>query len=59
MQAARATFQRLVEADGSDPQQWVNLALACQNLKDEAGEESAITRALTPATRRLTARSPR
>ena len=47
MQAARAAFQRLVEADGSDPQQWINLALACRNLKDEAGEESAIQRALS------------
>jgi aspartate beta-hydroxylase len=46
MQTARATFQRLVEADGSDPQQWVNLALACQNMKDEPGEEEAIRRAL-------------
>jgi aspartate beta-hydroxylase len=46
MQTARATFERLVEADGSDPQHWVNLALVCQNLKDEAGEEAAIQRAL-------------
>jgi aspartate beta-hydroxylase len=45
--SARAAFQRLVDADGSDPQQWINLALACQNLRDEAGEESAIQRALT------------
>jgi tetratricopeptide (TPR) repeat protein len=43
----RAAFQRRVDADGSDPQQWVNLALACQNLRDEPGEESAIQRALT------------
>jgi aspartyl/asparaginyl beta-hydroxylase (cupin superfamily) len=46
LQSARAAFQRLVEADGSDPQQWINLALACQSLRDEAGEESAIQRAL-------------
>src|SRR5882672_1665058 len=46
MQTARATFERLVEADGSDPQQWVSLALACQNLKDEPGEEGALQRAL-------------
>jgi cytochrome c-type biogenesis protein CcmH/NrfG len=44
MQSARATFQRLVDADGTDPQQWINLALACRNLKDEPGEESAIQR---------------
>jgi len=47
LQSARATFQRLVDADGSDPQHWINLALACQHLKDEAGEESALQRALT------------
>lgn len=46
LQAARAAFQRLVEADGSHPGQWLNLALACQNLHDEAGEENAIQRAL-------------
>src|SRR5215470_5645060 len=47
MQAAKAAFQRLVDADGSDPQQWINLALACQQLKDEPGEETAIQRALS------------
>jgi aspartate beta-hydroxylase len=47
LQSARAAFQRLVDANGSDPQQWINLALACQQLKDEPGEESAIQRALT------------
>ena len=46
LKTARESFERLVEADGSDPQQWVNLALACQNLKDEAGEEEALQRAL-------------
>ncbi len=46
MQAARAAFQRLVEASGSDPQQWVNLALACRNLRDEKAEEEALGRAL-------------
>lgn len=47
MQSARAAFQRVVDANGSNPQQWINLALACQQLKDEPGEESAIQRALT------------
>ena len=47
MQSARAAFQRLVDANGSAPQQWINLALACQQLKDEPGEEHAIQRALT------------
>lgn len=46
MQAARSLLQRLVQADGGHPQQWVNLALACQALKDESGEESAIRSAL-------------
>ena len=46
MQSARAAFQRLVDADGCDPQQWISLALICQNLRDEPGEENAIQRAL-------------
>src|SRR6188768_1904544 len=44
---ARELLERLVRADGRDPQQWVNLAVACQGLKDEAGEERAIKQALT------------
>jgi aspartyl/asparaginyl beta-hydroxylase (cupin superfamily) len=47
LQQARALLERLVMADGSDPQQWVNLAVACQGLKDEAGEEKAIQQALS------------
>lgn len=47
LQAARTAFERLVEADGRDPQQWVHLALACQGLKDEQAEEAALTRALS------------
>src|SRR2546426_6809178 len=47
LQAARAAFQRLVDANGSEPQQWINLALACRQLKDQPGEESAIQRALS------------
>jgi aspartate beta-hydroxylase len=46
MQTARAAYQRLVDADGSDPRQWINLALVCQQLGDETGEEGAIQRAL-------------
>ena len=46
-QSARVAFQRVVDTNGRDPQQWVNLALACQRLKDEAGEEAAIKSALT------------
>lgn len=44
---AHVALNRVVEADGSDPQQWVSLALACKGMKDERGEESAIQRALT------------
>ena len=47
MQAARAAFQRIVDADGSDAQQWIHLALACLNLKDEPAEENAIRMALS------------
>ncbi len=39
---AKRAFQRVVDLDGRDPQQWINLALACKGLKDEAGEETAI-----------------
>ena len=43
---AREYYRRLVTADGRDPQQWVNLAVVCQGLDDEPGEESAIQGAL-------------
>jgi len=46
-QSARRAFQRVADAHGTTPQQWVNLALACQKLEDEAAEEQAIQRALT------------
>lgn len=44
---ARPLLQRLVEVDGRDQQQWINLAVVCQSLRDEAGEEAAIRGALT------------
>ena len=44
---ARIAFERLVAANAGSTQAWVNLALACQGLKDEAGEEEAIRGALT------------
>ncbi|MCA3003280.1 MAG: aspartyl/asparaginyl beta-hydroxylase domain-containing protein [Rhodocyclaceae bacterium] len=47
MEAARDAFTRLVAADGSETQQWINLALICQNVGDEVAEESAIKGALT------------
>jgi aspartyl/asparaginyl beta-hydroxylase (cupin superfamily) len=45
--AARALLQRLVAADGSDQQQYINLAVVCQGLRDEEGEAAAIRGALT------------
>ena len=45
--AAHAAFKRLVEINSNDLQQWINLALICQGLEDEAGEERAIKGALT------------
>jgi hypothetical protein len=49
MPGAHAAFKRIVEADGTDPQQWVSFALACKGLKDDGAEEKAIQRALTIA----------
>ena len=45
--AARVAFERAAAADGRQSRQWVNVALACQHLKDEAGEEAALFKALT------------
>jgi hypothetical protein len=44
--SARDYYRRLVDVDGSDAQQWVNLAVVCQGLRDEAGEDAAIKGAL-------------
>ncbi len=46
MAGARQAFSRAIESDGSDVRQWINLAIACRNLKDEEGEEAAIKGAL-------------
>jgi tetratricopeptide (TPR) repeat protein len=35
-QTARSAFQRLVDADGADAERWINLALACRQVTDEA-----------------------
>jgi aspartate beta-hydroxylase len=43
---ARAAFQRIVEIDGTVPQQWIQLAVTCRNLHDEMAEERAIQGAL-------------
>ncbi len=45
-QTARSAFQHLVDADGTDSERWINLALACRQVKDEAAEETAIRQAL-------------
>ncbi|MEO8383699.1 MAG: aspartyl/asparaginyl beta-hydroxylase domain-containing protein [Betaproteobacteria bacterium] len=47
LESARTAFQRVVDTDGTDPQQWISLALVLKSLKDEPGEESAISRALS------------
>jgi aspartyl/asparaginyl beta-hydroxylase (cupin superfamily) len=50
---ARALLTHLVAVDGSDSQQWINLAVVCLAQKDEAGEEEAIRGALTVDPRHL------
>ncbi len=46
-ESARTAFQRIVDLDGSDAQQWIHLALACRNLNDDEAEGDAIHRALS------------
>jgi aspartyl/asparaginyl beta-hydroxylase (cupin superfamily) len=55
MPAARAAFQRIVDADGTVPQQWIQLAVTCRNLYDEPGEEQALQNALRINPRELAA----
>ncbi|SFV10706.1 aspartyl/asparaginyl beta-hydroxylase domain-containing protein [Pseudoduganella namucuonensis] len=45
--AAKALLQRLIAADGGDQQEWINLAVVCQGLRDEEGEAAAIRGALS------------
>jgi aspartate beta-hydroxylase len=47
MESARSAFQRLVAVRDFDPQEWINLSLACRNLNDEEGEQQALKRALS------------
>lgn len=47
LQRARELLGRLVALDGSDQQQWINLAVVCRGLRDDAGEAEALTGALT------------
>ena len=44
---ARALLDRLVAADGREVQQWLNLAVVCLAMQDDAAEEAAIRGALT------------
>jgi aspartyl/asparaginyl beta-hydroxylase (cupin superfamily) len=46
---AREMLQRLCAVDGSDQQQWINLAIVCQTLGDEEGEDAALKGALKVA----------
>ncbi len=46
-QSARVAFQRAVDSDGRDPQQWIHLTLVCRSLNDEAAEAAAIEGALS------------
>jgi len=55
MYAARAAFQRIVSVDGTIPQQWIQLAVTCRNLKDDAAEDVAIQNALKINPRELVA----
>jgi aspartyl/asparaginyl beta-hydroxylase (cupin superfamily) len=43
---ARSLLDRLVQVDGRDKQQWINLAVVCMAQRDDAGEAEAIRRAL-------------
>ena len=53
MQSARDAFRRLVAVRSDDPQEWINLALACRSLDDEPGEQDALKRALSLDPRNL------
>ena len=42
MPEARAAFRRIVDADGTIAQQWIQLAIACRNLYDDQAADEAI-----------------
>jgi aspartyl/asparaginyl beta-hydroxylase (cupin superfamily) len=44
---ARRLLSHLVAVDGSDKQQWINLAVVCLAQQDDGGEDDAIRGALT------------
>jgi aspartate beta-hydroxylase len=45
--SAQRAFQRVIDLDGRDSQQWVNLAILCKAKKADEGEAAAIKGALT------------
>jgi aspartyl/asparaginyl beta-hydroxylase (cupin superfamily) len=46
LEEARGLLERLVQLDGRDKQQWINLAVVCMAQGDESRETEAIRRAL-------------
>jgi aspartyl/asparaginyl beta-hydroxylase (cupin superfamily) len=55
MAAARSAFQQLSELQPANVQHWIHLALACEKLGDDEGEQAALKRALTLDPRELVA----
>ena len=47
MESARRLSSGWSRPTTADPKEWINLALACQSLNDEEGEQQAIQRALS------------
>jgi len=47
LETARSVLRQAAASHDAQPQQWINLALACRQLKDDAGEESALRQALS------------
>jgi aspartyl/asparaginyl beta-hydroxylase (cupin superfamily) len=46
LNSALNAFQRVINIDGSEPQQWISLAVTYRQLEDEQGEEQSIQGAL-------------
>jgi len=42
LKRARGLLERLVQVDGREVQQWLNLSVVCLAMGDEAAEESAL-----------------
>jgi aspartyl/asparaginyl beta-hydroxylase (cupin superfamily) len=47
LKRARGLLERLVQVDGREVQQWLNLSVVCLAMGDEAAEEAALRGALT------------